>query len=161
MKQHVKRGQHVKTSAKISCFCGQKQQCCIEDLTHLTWCSCQQAHCPHHFNGQNRLTIGLKLRFLICRVTVSQSMKPLIQNSVRVPPLVDSCADLPANSAPNFIQAPVVLCRHSYCVKLKFKFKGELSASYCEVVIVDSIKAGSAEQKSNWYVSTQRTDQEY
>lgn len=56
---------------------------------------------------------------------LSELFQAMQHNSVRVPPLVDSCADLPANSAPNFIQAPVVLCRHSYCVKLKFKFKEE------------------------------------
>ncbi|EYC00603.1 hypothetical protein Y032_0114g434 [Ancylostoma ceylanicum] len=79
------------------------------------------------------------------------------KSGVRVPPLVDTCADLfPSSSPSSFMKAPIVLCRPKLCTKLTFNFKGErvvvrncVSDTFADSRLTRTVRANCPQKATN------------
>ncbi|KIH65949.1 hypothetical protein ANCDUO_03725 [Ancylostoma duodenale] len=88
---------------------------------------------------------------------LSELFAAMRKSGVRVPPLVDTCADLfPSSSPSSFMKAPIVLCRPKLCTKLTFNFKGEkvvvrncISDTFADKVLTKKVRAQCSQRPTN------------
>ncbi|RCN42341.1 hypothetical protein ANCCAN_11686, partial [Ancylostoma caninum] len=88
---------------------------------------------------------------------LSELFAAMRKSGVRVPPLVDTCADLfPSSSPSSFMKTPIVLCRPKLCTKLTFNFKGEkvvvrncVSTTFTDNVLTRTVRSQCSRKPTN------------